>query len=47
MHKYYRRLSPTTQFVIAETARVCACLSLIIIVGGVVNRNAHALFART
>lgn len=46
MRKYYRRLSPTTQFVIAETARVCACVGLIIIVGGVVNRGAHALLAR-
>ena len=30
MRKFFRNLSPQSRFVIAETARVCACVGIIV-----------------
>lgn len=43
MFKFYKNLQPGTKFVIAETARVCACIAGVIVVQGVIEKTATKL----
>lgn len=41
--KFYRNLSPATRFVIGETARVCACIGIIVFGSMAVDKVAAAI----
>lgn len=40
---WFKKLSPSTRFVIAETARVCACVAIIVTIDVVVMKGARSL----
>jgi hypothetical protein len=40
---WFKKLSPTQRFVIAETARVCACVAIIVTVEMVVMKGVRNL----
>jgi len=40
---FYKKLSPSTRFVIADTARVCGCIAIIITVEMVVKKGVRCL----
>lgn len=41
--EFYKKLSPSTRYVIEETARVCACIAAIVVVEMVVIKGVRVV----